>query len=286
MDYSHQLDESLKLLHGLHDDISKRNEIISFIKTNKRISIFAYGSLLWNPIEHINEMISNCILTNHRKGFFCEDFVYRGTLDFKGLTMGLIKDTKSFVHGSLFVAMNEQIIPFIKAFVKRETPVHFNQTIMDIYTYDFVKILLPDKKTTEYALTCVINNQSLFYLKDQLSIEDQSLRIGQAYGVNGTNFQYLDKLIDVYRQLNIRDTSTDILENLYMKVLLYRQSLTLNVQKWFQIYDQLQTLEQRKEATRTLNTVEPIPILQMFMYHSNYLEDVNNQTNQQITVTE
>ncbi|CAF0751808.1 unnamed protein product [Adineta ricciae] len=279
MDYS-QLDESLKLLNGLHNNPSKRNEIISSIKKNKRISIFAYGSLLWKPIEHIDEMISNCVLPDYQKGFYCEDFVYRGTLDFKGLTMGLIKQSSSFVHGALFVAFNEEIIPFIKSFVKRETPVHYNQTIMNIYTYDFVKITLPDRNTTEYALTCVVNSQSLFYLKEHLTLEEQSLRIGQAYGINGTNFQYLDKLVDVYRQLKIQDTFTDILQDLHMKVLLYRQSLTLNVQKWYQIYDQLQTLEQRKEATKAITIIQP------FLYHSDYLEDVNKQTNQEVTVVE
>ncbi|CAF1101013.1 unnamed protein product [Adineta steineri] len=275
-----ELDQNLKLLNGLHDDITKRNDIISYIKQNNKISIFAYGSLLWNPIGHIDEIIPDCTLNEYKKGFFCEDFVYRGTTDFKGLTMGLEKDSNAYVHGALFSSNNNKILSFIKSFVKRETPIDFNKTIMDIYIYDFVKIILPDRVNVEYALTCVVNTNSLFYLNNKLTLEEQSIRIGQAYGINGTNFQYLDKLMNMYQQLNIQDSFTKILENLYNKVLLYRQSLSMNAQKWFQIYDQLQTLEQRNEAAKQLSSIECISTFQSFIYRSIYYEEINKQSNQ------
>jgi cation transport protein ChaC len=279
MDHN-QLDESLKLLNGLHENLSKRNEIIKYIKENKQISIFAYGSLLWNPIEHINQIVPDCFLHNYKKGFFCEDFVYRGTKDSKGLTLGLEKDSNGIVHGALFISNNDKIIPFIKSFVKRETPSDFNKTLMDIYTYDFVQISLPGRANVEYALTCVVNKNSSFYLNNKLTLEEQAIRIGQAYGINGTNFQYLDKLINIYRQLNIQDSFSSDFQDLYNKVVLYRQSLSINIQKWFQIYDQLQTLEQRKEAAKKEHSIEFPSTIQPFLYSSIYFEETNKQSRQ------
>jgi cation transport regulator ChaC len=276
------LDETLKLLNGLHDDLSKRNNIIKYIQENRKISVFAYGSLLWNPIGPINEIISDCILHQYTKGFFCEDFVYRGTTCFTGLTMGLQKDLQGTVNGALFISNGDQIIPFIKAFVKRETPINFNGTIMDIYSYDFVKVIMPDGINIEYALTCVVNIKSQFYLNQQLTLTEQAYKIGQAYGLNGTNFQYLEKLTNIYRQLNIYDTFTSDLKDLYDKVMLYRQSLSNNDHKWLQIYDQLQTLEERKEAVKTQSPVAFEAIIQSYSYSSVYFQTTNQQS-QQVT---
>ena len=212
---------------------------------------------------------------NIKKDFFVKIFIYRGTKDFPGLTMGLIKDSNAFVNGILFRSTNEKIIPFIKSFVKRETPIDFNETIMNIYTYEFVKIILPDKINVEYAITCVVNPNSLVYLNNKLTLKEQAIQIGQAYGINGTNFQYLDKLTFIYQQFNIQDSFTNILEILHYQSICYRQSLSTNIQKWFLIYDQLQTLEQRKQAVQIQ---QHLTIIQPFIYHSTYFEQ-----SQQIT---
>jgi cation transport regulator ChaC len=253
MDYN-ELDKTLKLLNGFDSDISKRNEIISNIKEKGRICVFAYGSLLWNPIQHFNKFISNCILYNYRKGFFCEDFIYRGTTYFTGLTMGLIKDSNTNVNGALLVSNDDNIIPFLKAFVRRETPINYNGILMDIYKYDLVKIFLPDRINFEYALTCIVNIKSKFYLNKKLTLEEQAKKIGQAYGINGTNFQYLEKLKNIYLKLNINDSFSEDFKELYEKIISYRSSLTINSQKWFEIYDQLQSLEERKEALKKQNS--------------------------------
>jgi cation transport regulator ChaC len=265
MDYI-ELDETLKLLNGFNNNLSKRNEIINYIKENGKMSIFAYGSLLWNPIEHFNNFISNCFLYNYSKGFFCEDFIYRGTNYFTGLTMGLEEDSNGIVNGGLFISNSENIISFIKSFVKRETPNDFNGTLMDIYKYDFVKIILPDKINCEYALTCIVNKQSLFYLNNKLTLEEQANKIGQAYGINGTNFQYLYKLKNIYSRLNINDSFSQHLQNLYEKTVSYRLTLTINSQKWFQIYDQLQSLEERKQILKKQNLLVVLEHFSISLY--------------------
>ncbi|CAF1439093.1 unnamed protein product [Adineta steineri] len=278
------LDENLKLLNGLHDNSIKRNEIISYIKKNKKISIFAYGSLLWNPIDYINSTISNCILKNYNKGFFCEDFIYRGTSDFTGLTMGLINDSNGFVNGVLLTSNNENIIPFLKSFVKRESPIDFKKNLLNIYQYDFVKINLPDQINYEYALTCIVNKNSLFYLNNKLTLDEQAIKIGQAYGINGTNFQYLDKLKNIYQQFLIQDSFSSHFNDLYNKVISYRQSLTIHVQKWFTIYDELQTLEQRKEALNKQNSKDFQFIIETLITPSICSEQLNKQIQQTTSI--
>lgn len=274
MDYI-ELDSTLKLLNGLNNDILKRNEIINLIKENGRISVFAYGSLLWNPIEHFNNLISNCILNNYKKGFFCEDFIYRGTTCFTGLTMGLIKELNSHVNGCLLISNDENnIIPFLKSFVRRETPINYNGNIMDIYIYDLVKIILPDGIHFEYALTCIVNKKSLFYLNKQLTLDEQAIKIGQAHGINGTNFQYLFKLKNIYQKFNINDSFSQYFIHLYDKIISYRLNLTLNTQKWFEIYDQLQNLEERKDA---LNKQNLLTFSSKDFYSSDYFKEIDQQ---------
>ena len=77
---------------------------------------------------------------------------------------------------------------------------------MDIYKYDLVKVYLPDKIHFEYCLTCIVNKKSLFYLNRNLTIEEQAKKIFYAHGINGTNFQYLQKLNIIYKKLNINDS--------------------------------------------------------------------------------
>jgi len=127
---------------------------------------------------------------------------------------------------------------------------------MDIYTYDFLKIVMPNGTDIQYALTCVVNTRSLFYSNQQLTLEEQAQKIAQAYGLNGTNLQYLRKVINIYREYNLNDSCTSEIENLYHKVILYRQCLSMSDQQWLEVYDQLQTLEEREEIVRSRASVD------------------------------
>jgi cation transport regulator ChaC len=245
-----ELDKALKLLNGLDNDSHKRIEIIKYVQQSGKIAVFAYGSLLWKPFEYVDEMIFDCTLDGYKKGFICEDFIYRGTMNFTGLTMGLQEDSDGYVNGALLISSTDGVIPFIKAFVERETPTSVNGIVMDIYTYDFVKIVMPDGVSTHYALTCIVNPNSLFYLNPQLTLEEQAQKIALAYGQNGTNFQYLQRVIDAYHKFNIEDSCTCEIEGLHDKVLLYRQSLSISDQKWLEVYDEPKTLEGRQKEAK------------------------------------
>jgi cation transport regulator ChaC len=240
------LDEVLQRLNGLDNDSEKRAHIIQYIKKEKTIAIFAYGSLMWSPINHVTNTIRDCTLHGYTKGFFCRDFIYRGTTDCMGLTMGLKSQENSFVKGDILISDIDQMISFLQAFVERETPIHTNGMKMDIYTYDFLPVTQPDGESTKAALTCVVNCNSEFYVRTELSIEEQAEIIGRSYGINGTNFQYLHKIMDEYRRRELLDTKTEEMEELCKAVLLFRQHLVEQDRQWLEMFDRLATEDERQ----------------------------------------
>ncbi|CAF3608219.1 unnamed protein product [Rotaria sp. Silwood1] len=254
MEQSRALNEALKLLTGLDNDSTKRANIVEYVKEKGTIAVFAYGSLIWNPCEHVEHIIPNCLLNGYTKGFICQDFIYRGTKDFKGLTMGLKPCEKSFVKGYLLMASANKLIPFIEAFIKRETPISVDGTKMDIYTYDFLPVIMPGGKTIEWALTCVANSNSQFYLPMTLSIKQQAEIMSRACGINGTNFQYLHNTLHTYRHLSLIDTFTVDMEELYATVLIYRQYLTKYERQWLESFEKLTTRDERELAIKLQRT--------------------------------
>jgi cation transport regulator ChaC len=256
MEQSRDLDEALKLLNGLESDPTKRANIVEYVREKGTIAVFAYASLIWNPFEHVEQIIPNCVLTGYTKGFFCQDFIYRGTMDCMGLTMGLKPCENGFVKGYMLMSGIQRLIQFINAFIQRETPIDFDGTKMDIYTYDFLPVIMPDGKTIEWALTCVVNCDSHFCLPIVHSIEQQAKIIGRCYGINGTNLQYLQNTMNTYRQLDLLDTFTEELEQLHVAVLLYRQHLDTHDRQWLDRFDQLTTKDERRlemESRKTSN---------------------------------
>ncbi|CAF3899615.1 unnamed protein product [Rotaria sp. Silwood1] len=251
MEQMSALDEALKLLNGLNNDSLKRANIIEYLQMKKTIAVFAYASLIWNPFEHIEKTIPNCCLMGYTKGFFCQDFIYRGTQDCTALTMGLKSCQNGFVKGYLLMSSIHQSIPFIEAFVKRETPIDVDGTKMDIYTYDFLPVLMPDGNTIEWALTCLVNCQSQFYISTILSIQQQAEIISRSYGINGTNFQYLHNTLNIYQNLGLVDTFTEEIEQLYATVLLCRYKLAEQDRQWLDTFDQLLTKDERQLAIKS-----------------------------------
>jgi len=240
------LEEALKRLNGLDNDSEKRANIIQYIKKEETIAIFAYGSLMWNPIKHVKDTIRDCTLQEYTKGFFCRDFIYRGTTDCMGLTMGLKPRKNSIVKGDILISDIDQMISFLEAFIERETPIDTNGMKMDIYTYDFLLVTQPDGESTKSALTCVVNTNSKFYVPMELSIEEQAEIIGRSYGINGTNFQYLHKIMDEYRERKLLDTKTREMEELCKAVLRFRQSLVEEDRRWLEMFDKCATKDERQ----------------------------------------
>lgn len=249
MDNYQQLDEQLKLLNGFGDDSSKRKSVLDYICDNGKIAVFAYGSLLWNPINYVNEIVHNCRLNGYIKGFICYDCVYRGTRDFHGLTMGLRNDDDHFVNGALLISSGDEIIPFIDALIKRDAPAISDGNEMDIYRFDFLDIMMPGGIECQKAFTCVANENSRYYAGNKLTVDQQAEIIAQASGRNGTNLEYLKTLCSKFLELKITDSSTSDFYQLYEKILYRRQGSWMKEQKQLlTMFDGLATTEERNQA--------------------------------------
>ena len=275
-----ELSKVLELFDGLRDNPSKRMEICKYVEENNLIAVFGYGSLLWNQIRHVNDMIYNCTLEGYRKGFICEDIIYRGTKRFTGLTMGLEEDSQSYVKGALLIATAHQIIPFVEAFLERETPTIINGVRMNIYRYDFVKVILPDGITCGYALTCIVNEKSEFHMNPRLTLDQQAKKMALAYGQNGTNLQYLQRAIYTYEQLKLKDSCTDELEELFRQVIFYRQNLPTTGQDLLRIYDELSTMEERQRTVNSYALVACQASVEPWLHRSMCIQRLFSQVEQ------
>ncbi|CAF4157235.1 unnamed protein product [Rotaria magnacalcarata] len=145
--------------------------------------------------------------------------------------MGLRPVPREYVMGSVLISSGDQIIPFIEAFIKRET-----------------SIMMPDRIDSIYALTCAVNKKSAFYFEQTLDLSEQAEKVARAYGFSGTNLQYLTKLVQMYCELKIDDSSTLKIEELYEKTFLHREHSSMDCSKWLDMCDRLKTPQERLNA--------------------------------------
>ena len=251
-----QLRVTLAKLNGLQYDHATVERICQDAVMYGNVAIFAYGSLIWKTIKHVSEMIPNYKLAGYSKDFICEDFIYRGTTGFPGLTLALKNDSNKHVLGFLLMSTADEIIPFLEGFILREQPVSIDGVTMDIYRYDFLPITRPDG-STRYALTCVVNEHSQFYVNPPLPLNQKVARMALAFGDNGTNLQYLKDLISAYDEHKLYDKCTDELKDLLSKCNNYRLRLSPAHREWLKKYDKLKPEERQTIKTRTKGTGLP-----------------------------
>ena len=251
-----QLRVTLAKLNGLQYDHATVERICQDAVMYGNVAIFAYGSLIWKTIKHVSEMIPNYKLAGYSKDFICEDFIYRGTIGFPGLTLALKNDSNKHVLGFLLMSTADEIIPFLEGFILREQPVSIDGVTMDIYRYDFLPITRPDG-STRYALTCVVNEHSQFYVNPPLPLNQKVARMALAFGDNGTNLQYLKDLISAYDEHKLYDKCTDELKDLLSKCNNYRLRLSPAHREWLKKYDKLKPEERQTIKTRTKGTGLP-----------------------------
>lgn len=240
-----QLRVTLAKLNGLQDDHATVERICQDAVMYGNVAIFAYGSLIWEPIKHVSEKITNYKLAGYSKDFICEDFIYRGTIGFPGLTLALKNDSNKHVLGFLLMSTADEIIPFLEGFILREQPVSIDGVTMDIYRYDFLPITRPDGSTRN-ALTCVVNEHSQFYVNPPLPLNQKVARMALAFGDNGTNLQYLKNLISKYDEHKLYDKCTDELKDLLNKCNDYRLTLSPAHREWLEGYDTFQSSQDRQ----------------------------------------
>lgn len=175
------------------------------------IYIFGYGSLPRKP-HYTPSHRFPALLKGFRKDFNCCS-ISAGTPSAPGLTLGLTRETDSYVAGINLCYRNlsmDEKIDMLAKFASREA------LPTGIYEFKMQEVLQHDGSTV-YALTCIANEDTKHFVGDalcaedrrNLSPEDQSQLsilkkaqiIAQASGHVGTNKSYLDRFV-AYDLLN------------------------------------------------------------------------------------
>ena len=176
----------------------------AFLKTlppESDLLIFAYGSLMWNPLLQFSHEYHGQL--NGFRRHFCLDMPYfRGSPEQPGLMMAL--DTGGQCEGFCFR------IP--ARLVERETKVLWKrECCLSGYHPEWV---FPDIVGSDEQIPCmtfVINSDAPRYLKD-LDLPTTAAKIQNAEGQFGNNREYFDNTLQHLRELNIQDPELEAIQ--------------------------------------------------------------------------
>ena len=184
-----------------------RKEFLKTLPEQSDLLIFAYGSLMWNPMLHFSEQYHALLNGFHRH--FCLDMpFFRGSPDLPGLMMAL--DIGGHCQGLCFR------IP--AKVIERETRILWKrECCLDGYHPEWVKPKIEGLDEQIPCMTFVINSDAPRYLNN-LDLKTTAGKIQAAKGPFGNNREYFDNTLQHLRELNILDPQ---LENIQQE--LYRQ---------------------------------------------------------------
>lgn len=175
-------------------------------RLNNDLWVFAYGSLIWDPAVHIDE-VRRASLTGWSRRFCMRIEGGRGTIDKPGLMAAL--ETGGSCQGV--------VVRIPADIVARETEfLWMREMFSGAYVPTFVLVKTP--QGTIEALTFVMDTKNERYSLS-LSLDQSAAIIAKAEGSIGRNFDYLDSLIQHLDKLGILDTQ---LVDLHQRALEYR----------------------------------------------------------------
>lgn len=180
--------------------------------TKKRLWVFGYGSLIWDPGFRPSELIPATLAGWKRRFCLCS-LRYRGTAKDPGLVLALDVDPTSFCTGVALAVPRGQEEKVLQDLRAREL---FNPAYREITA----TLSLQDGRDVE-ALTYVVNRSHDQYC--DFDLETQARIIATATGERGPNHEYLINTSDRLRDLGIADPTLDHIAN---RVRHLRQGLT------------------------------------------------------------
>jgi cation transport protein ChaC len=169
----------------------------------QQIWLFAYGSLIWNPVVHFAERRVGTIHGFHRR-FCLWTPLGRGTPDNPGLVLGL--DRGGSCRGIVY-RMDSAIAETELQLVWRR------EMVVGSYIPRWVKVI--DKKNIIYAITFVINKQHRSYTG---SVPQDVIvqHIATAAGMLGSCADYLNQTIASLAEVDIHDRGLLLLQRQVM----------------------------------------------------------------------
>lgn len=142
--------------------------------------VFAYGSLLWNPIFPVAEMRPGTLSGLHRR-FCLWSLASRGTRDFPGLVLGL--DHGGACCGVVMRLPSMLALDELHLLWRREM-------VTGSYRPSWVKIRSDGRDIT--ALAFVVRRDHPQYARG-LSVDQQVAVLGRASGAFGSSLDYLER---------------------------------------------------------------------------------------------
>ena len=175
-----------------HDDREANRQAVLRGRFDRDLWVFGYGSLIWDPAVHFDE-IRLATITGWQRRFCMRIEGGRGTYERPGLMAAL--DQGGRCDGVAFR------IP--AALVAQETePMWLREMFSGSYRPTFIEASTPQGPIE--ALTFLIDPENRRYIPD-LSDEDTARIIATAEGRLGRNFDYLDSLVRHLQDLGIED---------------------------------------------------------------------------------
>lgn len=157
------------------------------------IWVFAYGSLIWNPVVEVKEIRLGRIYGYHRR-FCLQTRIGRGTPENPGLILGLdrggcctgqaLRIDRSIAAGELDLLWKREMLN--RSYVPRMLSFH------------------GDDGARFNAVSFVMNHDSPSYVND-IPIEEKARIIATAKGFIGPCREYLDLTLESLQALGIRD---------------------------------------------------------------------------------
>ena len=157
--------------------------------------IFAYGSLLWNPLFPVAEMRVATLRGWHRR-FRLWSLASRGTPEAPGLVLALDADPQGLCHGvayRLAPETAEETLAYLRA----------RELVTNAYDEHRLPLDLDDGRTVE-AYAYVMNRAHPQY-RGGLTLAEQAEVIARAAGPMGPNAEYLLNTVASLEALGLED---------------------------------------------------------------------------------
>jgi cation transport protein ChaC len=160
------------------------------------VSVFAYGSLLWNPAFEAAEQVA-AVLPGWHRAFCIRLTRFRGTPEQPGLMMSLIPGGSC--RGALLRVPGHQVVPSLRKLWRREMTVKPPNTPP---RWVVAKV----GKTAERAIVFAADRKGRNFVSGQTGDEIATV-LCTAVGHWGSGAEYLMQTVDQLERLGIRDAN-------------------------------------------------------------------------------
>lgn len=206
------------LLQTKNDKMTSNNKLsdpfTAFkINPDEDIWIFAYGSLMWNPDFEYEDVKSAHICGYHRR-FCLKCDHHRGNSETHGLVLGL--DNGGSCRGLAYKISPQHLSEALSKLWKRE------MWVDHAYIPRRVPVTLNnDMENKVLACVFVSNKKSSYYYAEKCRKKAAEI-ISRARGLNGSNFEYLERTVHQLREFDIHDPQ---IEDVYTHTLTSEDAL-------------------------------------------------------------